>query len=280
MGGPRSLGHPCRRPGGLVPTPSVLGCPGLHAALLAPVWRLLSPLPQALPPRTSQSSGQEVRKAAWRKWLFSVLGRSGRALVETGAPGAHSCPPARWALARSGLLWAPLPSPAVPPTAPLPQPACPCCDGRVPGRQRAPWWGLQQSAWCPRHTGGAVKRAGDPWPTVSLVTGITGEAPAWAAGRARSGFKELGLKQGARGRRGAVWPRGPASRPAARARVSRRLVVRLGARVGVLVTRAEAPRAGQHRRVEGRLLWAAGPALQGPVGLRVLKKTEEGSVET
>lgn len=93
-------------------------------------------------------------------------------------------------------------------------------------------------------------------------------------------LKELGLKQGARGRRGAVWPRGPASRPAARTGVSRRLVVRLGARVGVLVTRAEAPRAGQHRRVEGRLLWAAGPALQGPVGLRVLKKTEEGSVET
>uniref|UniRef100_A0A8C2S2Z5 G protein subunit beta 1 like n=1 Tax=Capra hircus TaxID=9925 RepID=A0A8C2S2Z5_CAPHI len=70
---------------------------------------------------------------------------------------------------------APLPSPAVPPTAPLPQPACPCCDGRIPGRQRAPWRGLRQSALCPRHTGRAVTRARDPWPIVSLVTGVTGK---------------------------------------------------------------------------------------------------------
>lgn len=152
------VGHPC----GLVPAPSVLGCPGLRASPFdSCVASALTTAPGFAQVRPSW--GQEVKKAAWRKWLFSVLGRSGRALVEKGAPGAHSRLPARWTPPRSGLLWAPLPSSAVPPTAPLPQPTHPCCDGRVPSRREAPRQGLQQSAWC-------------PWAGLLHMHGICGQA--------------------------------------------------------------------------------------------------------
>lgn len=92
--GPRSLDHACRTSMWPGPRPFSAGCPSLRASPFdSCVASALTTAPGFA--RVRPSSGQEVKKAAWRKWLFSVLGRSGRALVEKGAPGAHSRPPAR-----------------------------------------------------------------------------------------------------------------------------------------------------------------------------------------
>ena len=192
VGGPRSPGHPCRRgrPG---PHPFSAGVPGpAHSPFGSCVAAALTAAPGFAPTHRSVlgagSQGGRLEEVA-----VLSLGEKREGLDGDGCPWGSQVPLGFTAARLPGgplpslVSSAPLPSPAVPPTAPLPQPACPCCDGRIPGRQRAPWRGLRQSAWCPRHTGRAVTRARDPWPIVSLVTGVTGEAPAWAAGRARSG---------------------------------------------------------------------------------------------
>ena len=121
--GPRSQDHPRRTSVWAGPRPFHAGTPrpaSPPSGLLRGCGVCSRRCPRLCPVRPSL--GQEV-KAAWRKRLFSVLGRSGRALVRKGAPGAHSCQPACWASPRSSLIRAVLPSPAVPPTAHLPQPA-------------------------------------------------------------------------------------------------------------------------------------------------------------
>lgn len=179
VGGPRSLRSslsPSRRPG---PHPLVLGCPGpAHAALLAPVWRLLSHLPQALPPHADQSSGQEVRKSRLEEVAVQSWGEAG------GPWWRHGCPwgsqlPACQVEARPYQVWSPL-GPAALPGCPAHRTfasahACPCCDGRVPGQTAGPCMvgpPADRRLVSPARAGLLSGRG--PWPTVSLVTGITG----------------------------------------------------------------------------------------------------------
>lgn len=101
------VGHPC----GLVPAPSVLGAPACVPALLTPVWRLLSPLPQALP-GCVRPRGRKLRRPP---------GGSGCSQSWVGVGGPW------WRRVPLGL------TAARPPGGPLPGPVSsgPCCPPQL-----------------------------------------------------------------------------------------------------------------------------------------------------
>lgn len=172
--------HPIAVQAAWVPTPSVLGCGPARSPFGPCVASALTAAPGFAHAPVSPR-GEELGRPPGG---VAVLSQG-----EAGGLGGDGCP---WGSQLPACqvgpcqVWSP-PGPRCPPqlsTYPhlCLSPPAHAVTAASPADLEPRGGASSRLAWCPRHTGRAVKQAGDPWPTVSLVTGITGEAPAWAAG--------------------------------------------------------------------------------------------------